>query len=114
VPIRKGGLKMIWERIRHDPPHNTCDWVKIDVYIRRASDGVERIYHTDGILEEDNETLATYIWEEGNFSCDCNRYLFFQRAVDEKEINDCCKCGYGGYLLWIINPVNKETVYDER
>lgn len=105
---------MTWKRIYHEPPHNTSEWVKIDVYIRRVSDGVERIYHTEGILEDDNETLSTHIWANGNFSCDCNRYLFFQHAADEQEVDENCKCGHGGYLVWIVNPINKETVYDER
>ena len=105
---------MTWDRIRKGPPHDTCDWVRIDVHIRRLSDGVERIYHTDGVLNDDDATLSTYIWEEGNFACDCNRYLFFQRSVDEREIEEEGPCGDDAYLVWIVNPATGAVVYDER
>ena len=102
-----------WNRIRHDPPHDNCEWVKIDVYLRRNSDGLVRVYHTDGLLEDDNDTLATYIWEEGNYVCDCNRYLFFQRAIDAPEQDDP-PCSRDKYDIWIVNPATNEVVYDER
>jgi hypothetical protein len=27
--------------------------------------------------------VATFMWEEGNYSCDCNRSLFIQEYCDE-------------------------------
>ena len=34
------------------------------------------------IYEDDMEwgRLCDYMWTEGNYSCDCNRHLFFERA----------------------------------
>jgi len=33
---------------------------------------------------------AIYMWEEGNYSCDCNRSIFIQDKVDKSfEIMDC-------------------------
>ena len=36
-----------------------------------------------------------FLWEEGNYSCDCNREIFFQRAKG-KEVDDAC-CGEGRF-----------------
>lgn len=104
---------MTWNTIRHPPPHDRHDWVLIEVHLKRVSDGVERVYKTDGLLSDDETTLSTWIWEEGNYSCDCNRYLFFQRAVDEDE-QDETECTDGKYIVWIVNPATGLVVYDER
>jgi hypothetical protein len=31
-----------------------------------------------------DEDVAKFIWEHGNFSCDCNRSLFIKRQCDPK------------------------------
>jgi hypothetical protein len=107
---------MPWIRITKDPPHDRDDWVSINVHIRKQSDGVVRVYKTDGLLDDDGEHLSTYIWEEGNFSCDCNRYLFYQRAVDADEDDNAPDgfCGEDKYRIWIVNPATGNIVYDER
>jgi hypothetical protein len=102
-----------WIRTRKPPPHDKQDWVKIHVFLRRNADGVVRIYETDGLLDDDDATFHDYVWEEGSFSCDCNRYLFFQRAAQEPEADDR-PCGDSEYTVWIVNPANGATVYDER
>lgn len=41
-----------------------------------------------------------FMWTEGNYSCDCNRHRFFQRAanVPEEEITDMtCNVGPNAY-----------------
>lgn len=45
--------------------------------------------------ESDWEEHSDHLWTEGNFACDCNRYLFFQRAKDEDEVD--CPCGMLAY-----------------
>lgn len=106
----------IWNRVKMSPPHDCGKWVKIDVHLLRVSDGVERVYHTDGILEDDDETLSTFIWRDGNFACDCNRQLFFERAGGESiEYEDGePECSDGQYIVWIVNPADGSVVYDER
>lgn len=105
---------MPWIRVKKKPPHDQDDWVSIHVNICKQSDGVTRVYKTDGLLDDDGEHLHTYIWEEGNYSCDCNRYLFYQRAHGEEERDEDCTCGDGGYVVWIVNPATGDIVYDER
>ena len=52
--------------------------VPVNVHIRRNADGAVRVYpfpeygwDTDG---------SDFIWSDGNYACDCNRHLFFERA----------------------------------
>lgn len=103
---------MNWNIVSKPPPHHNVDWARIDVHIRRNADGVERVYETDGIL--DGDALSTYIWEEGNFACDCNRYDFFQEAGGDDSVAADARCGDDGYLVWIVNPATGDVVYDER
>lgn len=34
-----------------------------------------------------------YIWADGNYSCDCNRHLFFERAAGNEPEWDSGACG---------------------
>ncbi len=66
-----------------------------DVYIRRNSDGLVRVYHEDDPYTWNDST--EFMWSEGNYGCDCNRYLFFQRAAEENEDDDV-SCGTTQYF----------------
>lgn len=78
-----------------------------DIYIRRNADGIERVYkwadHQMGFFD--------YNWREGNWGCDCNRYLFFCRAVDEEE-KDEHPCGVTGYAAKVIGLDGKVLFND--
>lgn len=56
------------------------------VLIRDNETGIVRAYE-DAYLRwvEDD-----FIWTEGNFACDCNRGLFFARAVGEDGPDRAC------------------------
>lgn len=106
---------MTWIRVHHPPPHDKLLWVEVEVHIIRNSDGVERTYRDmDELLRDDGETWSDYMWRDGNWSCDCNRYLFFQRAAGEEEIDDDGPCGHDAYTVWIVNPADGSIIYDER
>jgi hypothetical protein len=64
------------------------------VEIRRNSDGVVRTYEDKWPWDGD------YIWADGNYSCDCNRALFFARAVEDDDETDA-NCGNGAYSVRI-------------
>lgn len=52
--------------------------VFVTVLLRRVSDGLEAVVEdTAGYESVDS---AAFMWTEGNYSCDCNRHLFFERA----------------------------------
>lgn len=60
-----------------------------DVYIRRVADGMVRVYREDPWHPPEGESIGSiYLWEDGNYSCDCNRHLFFQRAGGELGIHE--------------------------
>ena len=59
--------------------------VKVIAMIRKNATGEIREYKTEVWLFDDNKEPDSYMWSEGNFSCDCNRCLFFDRAGGEEE-----------------------------
>lgn len=70
----------------------------------------ETVRHYDAYdFEQDErhtppEAVVFYMWFEGNYSCDCNRYLFFQRASGfaEDDIDDH-PCGEDKFTIdWIV------------
>lgn len=68
--------------------------------------------------DEGWEFDPVFIWELGNYSCDCNRYLFFERALgtSEEEIDarDPNKCGHADYRVnWIRNDETSTVIYTE-
>ena len=47
---------------------------------------------------DDDDDWPPFIWTEGNFGCDCNRRLLYDRAADlEEEGNP--RCGDGAYRV---------------
>lgn len=105
-----------WRRHIHEPTghpiekHVCVDFVAV---IRKNETGEIRRYDTWGIYEpEDGPHPSTFMYVDGNYSCDCNRYLFFQRAADEDEDEDM-DCTDGRYSLNLVNPVTGETFYRE-
>lgn len=78
------------------------------VRIRDTVTGVELQCDMPGDYDEG----AEYAWSEGNYSCDCNRALFFMRAeggLSESEM-PFTPCGEGRYEATIIVPVNLDTI----
>jgi hypothetical protein len=76
-----------------------------------------------GIIRETESTLGfgvegyegrpfDYCWTEGNFSCDCNRYLFFRRAAGEDDGEDF-PCSDDRFAVQLVNPKDGKVFYDE-
>ncbi len=74
------------------------------VFIRHNLTGEIRL-HTD-----EYDWASGYIWEEGNYACDCNRHLFFHRAAGHEPEEDCA-CGHERYSILAIE--NGRIVRDE-
>lgn len=82
--------------------------MKIDVYLRNTQTGDMGVYHDshDWLDEPDYPAsdAITYIYGEGNYSCDCNRALFlYDWSIYAKQI----QCGHG--LISIDKITNRET-----
>jgi len=68
--------------------------MKIDVYIKNNETGEVRVYHDDFNWQdyEGGTALSRILYQygEGNYSCDCNRELFFARSVGEEGDDVSC------------------------
>lgn len=78
---------------RSHPGH---DWFEIDVHLRRTADGQVRVCR-----DIDTRGGWRFQWSENNYSCDCNRYLFFERAGarETDPMDDEYECGEGAYAV---------------
>ena len=74
------------------------------ISIRRNADGVVRRYDDRWYY------CSEYMWSAGNFSCDCNRELFFERAAGN-EIDDE-QCSEGRFSVRIEDK-GGVILYDE-
>lgn len=90
-------------------------WVKIIACIRKNKTGEIR-EHKDEVWWEfckpyGEDYPSSSMWADGNYSCDCNRCLYFQRAKNESEDN--CECGDELYSVNLKNPKSNEIFYKE-
>ena len=77
--------------------------MKIDVHIRKNETGEERVYCDDTEWLDRGECTAEagvcWMYEEGNYSCDCNRELFFERARGNDPDLDDVRCSDGRFTV---------------
>lgn len=50
------------------------------IEVRRLDTGEVREVTVDSLLHGPYHDFPPFIWEEGNYSCDCNLHIFFERA----------------------------------
>lgn len=92
--------------------HRSSLWVCEGVRIRDNATGEVRPYEGHTIVDAYGETPSDFMWADGNYSCDCNRRLFFRRAGGEDD-EDGIVCGDGAYSVQVFNPVDGRVFYDE-
>jgi hypothetical protein len=70
----------------------------------------------DGAIRRDpkpHDYYGDFIWSEGNFGCDCNRYLFWCRAIGESEDDENeRRCGNERYSIRLTS-LDGRVLYDE-
>lgn len=89
-------------------------WVKVVAEIRLNSTGEIREYESEEILSDEEAHPNFFNWAENNYSCDCNRELFFLRAAGESEDGtEDTVCTDGLYSVNLRNPVDGEVYYRE-
>ena len=55
-----------------------------------------------------------FMWTEGNYGCDCNRHLFFERANGVEPDDDTVQCGEAKYsALYALLPDGTQHTLDE-
>jgi hypothetical protein len=70
----------------------SADWRKFKAMIslrKNATGEVRAIEHWSFEPYEDGD----YLWTEGNYACDCNRHLFFERAGGREPESREVACG---------------------
>jgi hypothetical protein len=74
------------------------------VLIRRNSDGLLRLIRRDEEWSDDDLGSSNFVWREGNWSCDCNRHLIFERAAGiEPEEDFPCGDQVGYTVLFALH-----------
>lgn len=91
-----------------------CIWVECIAEIRNNETGEIREYETHEILMEGEEHPSVFNWEDNNYSCDCNRILFFKRAKDEETDEDWnVECTDGKFSVNLKNKKDGKVYYRE-
>lgn len=95
-------------------PLKNARWVRCVAHIRKNATGEVRRYETDEILEDGEMRPSVFNWEENNYSCDCNRALFFGYAAGLKyEDMPERECTHGQFSVNMENPVTGKIYYRE-
>lgn len=77
---------MNWKILKTDLWNNKTIQVEVIAEILDLQTNKVVEYTTEGYMQEEDEHPGIYNWEEGNFSCDCNRGLFYtNHEVDCNE-----------------------------
>lgn len=108
---------MDWIEVKKEN-HQMVDsiWVKCIAEIKNNTTGEIREYETDEILDLGSEYPNIFNWEENNFSCDCNRVLFFKYANNEEVSDDefdNLECGDGKFSVNLKNKKDGKVYYRE-
>ena len=95
-------------------PIKNGGWVKVVAEIRKNDTGEVREYETDEILMNDEDYPNPFNWSDNNYSCDCNRLLFFNRAGNEEKEEDWnVECTDGRFSVNLKNKKDGEYYYRE-
>jgi hypothetical protein len=71
--------------------------MQYSITLERVSDGASAEFQENWNY---SESSLLFQWTENNYSCNCNRELFFARARKEPEPGDRL-CGEGAFFLTI-------------
>lgn len=85
--------------------------VKCVAHIRKNETGEVRRHETIEIINDGEKHPRVFNWEENNFSCDCNREIFFERSAGNEIETEACSSGR--FSVNMENPVTGEIYYRE-
>jgi hypothetical protein len=98
------------------PNRTSSIFVECVAEIRNNETGEVREYDTEELLEKGEKHPSTFNWEEHNFSCDCNRTLFFKYANNEDVSDDefdNIECSGGKFSVNLKNKKDGKLYYKE-
>lgn len=87
-------------------------WVKCIAEIRNNLTGEIRECETDEILGLTEDSPYTFIWEDGNYACDCNRRIFFEENGEQGNTEEI-SCSNGKYYVNLKNKKDLKYYYKE-
>jgi hypothetical protein len=99
-----------FEVVQKAPPHDISTWIKIVALIRNNKSQEIVEFPCDGIWDEKNFQPSLFIWQDGNFSCDCNRAIFWNEVSEKKKSENC---GHKRFSVNLKNPKTGEIFYKE-
>jgi hypothetical protein len=103
-------------------PNDLAEWTVLDLHadsvslkiteaIRCNATGETRERESSIRWFNGDDGPHTYNWEDGNFSCDCNRAMFFAAAAGEPDPD--VPCSNGLFSVRLSNAKTGEVFYDE-
>lgn len=87
-------------------------WVPITARITSTKTGETRDYLTKLYTTVDYDGI--FQWEEGNYSCDCNRYIFFENVIGRtyQDITEEERpCSDGLFTVELIRDSDNVVIY---
>lgn len=93
---------------------NNFIFVECIAEIRNNMTNEIREFQTVEILKIDDECPSVFNWQENNYSCDCNRFLFYKKANNEETENDLnAECSNGKFSVNLKNKKDGKVYYRE-
>lgn len=77
--------------------------MKFEIVLRKVDSGEE----VSLVEDYDSEVNAVFLWRDGNYSCDCNRELFFERAKGKDPDLDEVWCSEGRFEVVSLEPTDR-------
>jgi hypothetical protein len=75
----------------------------MNVYILLRDTKTDEEQWVDSTYRENDDGIW-YQWQEGNYSCDCNRKIFFEKAKGTSSWDYDTPCGDGRYRIVATRP----------
>lgn len=91
-----------------DVPETTSGY---RLFLTDTATGIRREVAHEAEWEDTDDSATEFMWTEGNYSCDCNRSLFYRGAAGEPE-DDRRPCGDERFAL-TVQSHGGDVVYDE-
>ena len=90
--------------VKMPPPHDRSLWVKVYFQVRDNRTGVVKRLDGEKDIWGDPDTregfgVSDFSYSMGNYSCDCNRSIFFDRANGTDHPNKHHTCGHDRFDL---------------
>lgn len=86
--------------------------VPITVHITEVATGETVKHHCTTELNENGPFI--YLWTDGNYGCDCNRELFFNRCKGVELDLMSTECGTSRYQIKMILDSDGSVIYDDK